>query len=334
MTAGAHAGPVGRTDPCIAVLGTGRSGTSATAGLLVKLGLTGPPPDDLIEASSSNELGHWESKTVHWCNAQLLRAVGCTTFAPPPVTRRWSAVPNYADVRARALQWFEKTHTDAPVMVKDPRLCLTLPFWRDVIPAPMASILVIRDPVKVARSLQARDDIPVSLGLALCDRYLRSASVGMEGMPALVLEYDSLLQDPVESTERICEFLERSGVVVGQPARERAAGHLDARLRHHVAKPDEYDGMAQVQRDVFEILVSQGGTHDAWSSPEMPPPPDWVEDVLRLRRAFAARNRELNWLKSQSGYRVEAAIRRLLGRPAEFSDLLDVTPAGRPLPSE
>jgi hypothetical protein len=319
-------------EPCIAVIAMGRSGSSATAGLLIKLGLAGPRPDDLIEASSSNELGHWESRAVHRCNGQLLRAVGCTTFTPPPVMRSWGAVPNYSKVRDHALKWFSDTYSGGPMMVKDPRMCITLPFWRDVLPAPMAAVFVLRDPVKVSRSLQARDDIPVSLGLAQWDRYMRSAAVGLEGLPTLVIEYDRMMAEPVASTDEICDFLGQLGIAVSDQVKARATEQLDVRLRHQEAGHDDYDDMAQVQRQIYNALAQRRGTQSPWKAPEFPPAPEWVDDVLRLRRAYAARNRELLWVKEKAGYRIGAAFRRLTGRP-KFADLLDVTPEGRPVPT-
>ena len=144
----------------------------ATAGLLVKLGLSGPRPDDLIPASSANESGHWESRGMHRYNARLLAAVGATGYGPPQVMVRWDGVRGYNEIRDAASSWFATTYVGKPRMVKDPRLCVTLPFWRDVLPKSTAAVFVLRDPVRVARSLEARDDIPMTLALAVWDRYV------------------------------------------------------------------------------------------------------------------------------------------------------------------
>ena len=79
-------------DPCVAVIGVGRSGTSATAGLLVNLGLSGPRGDDLLPATSFNQSGHWESRSVIRCNVKLLRSVGASGHGPPPTTLNWDGV--------------------------------------------------------------------------------------------------------------------------------------------------------------------------------------------------------------------------------------------------
>ena len=173
MDSAESSGASDAVEPCVAVIGMDRSGTSATAGLLVKLGLTGPQPDDLVPPTRTNESGHWESRSVIRCNVQLLLAAGFIGYGPPPVGFDWSQVEGYAERRDEAQEWFRVTHSGGPVMVKDPRMCLTLTFWRNALPAPMAAVFVLRDPLKVARSLETRDGLSLSLSLALWDRYIR-----------------------------------------------------------------------------------------------------------------------------------------------------------------
>jgi hypothetical protein len=304
--------------PCVAVVGMHRSGTSATAGLLIGLGLDGPREDDLIPADSSNERGHWESESVHQCNAHILTALGATSYAPPVVENGWESEPRFDEERREAVRWFTSTASGRPLVLKDPRLCLTLPLWRTALPARLGAVLVLRDPLEVARSLQARDHIPVMLGLAMWDRYLRAAAVGLAGLPSLVLEYDAMLANPVKTTEAMSEFLEQLGVRAAESgARDTASGRLDPRLRHQAAERDEYDDMARPLRDIYGVLAERGGSHDAWEPPVLPPAPPWVDDVVFLRREFASAVRELYWVKESRAYRMVSGLWRIKGaRPS------------------
>ena len=81
---------------CVAVVGMHRSGTSATAGLLVSLGLTGPKPDDLQPATGGNERGHFESKQMGVLNSRLLHAVGGTWTASAPGDPSWDGIRKHA----------------------------------------------------------------------------------------------------------------------------------------------------------------------------------------------------------------------------------------------
>ena len=210
--------------------------------------------------------------------------------------------------------WYSSTYDGKPLVVKDPRLCLTLPFWRETLPADMGAVLVLRDPVKVARSLEARDGIPMSLGLALWDRYLRSAAVGLEGLPTLVVEYDRVLADPARCVEEVVGFLGRRGIEVPSGASEDARGFLDSDLRHQQAHNDAYDEFAGVQRQVFEQLAQIESPHDAWHPPSLPDPPVWVDDVIRLRRDLVVKNRQLREIKRSPMNKIVAKVMAAAGR--------------------
>ena len=198
--------PQRTVQPTIAVVGMHRSGTSATAGLLIGFGLSGPRPDDLVPGDTSNERGHWESHEVQSCNAHLLAARGATAYAPPQFTSNWDDIPVYESVLSEARQWFDATYCGRPLVMKDPRICLTLPFWRSALPSTLGAVFVLRDPMDVARSLEARDGIPVLLGLAMWDRYIRSATAGLAGIPTLVVEYDAMLEDPPKASKAVSAF--------------------------------------------------------------------------------------------------------------------------------
>ena len=137
---------------------------------------------------------------------------GATTYAPPPFMRDLSDFSGYGAVEPQAKRWFASTYTGRSIVIKDPRLCLTMPFWRAVLPTPLGAVFVLRDPMHVARSLQARDDIPITLGLALWDRYIRSANDGLAGLPVLVTKYDSMIEHRAETTGRMATFLEHMGI--------------------------------------------------------------------------------------------------------------------------
>ena len=87
---------------CVAVVGMHRSGTSATAGLLVGLGLTPPKLDDLFPAEQSNERGHWESRAVILHSLKVMGTLGGRTYSPPPPTSGWEVRPEFDSLRAEA----------------------------------------------------------------------------------------------------------------------------------------------------------------------------------------------------------------------------------------
>ena len=103
--------------------------------------------------------------------------------------------------------------------VEGPRTCLTLPFWRQALHRPLAGIVVFRNPMDVATSLQFRNSLPLSFGVALWERYTRLLFEHAGGMPLLVSCYDDLVQDPVGWSRTACAFLNVLGIAV-QPGVE------------------------------------------------------------------------------------------------------------------
>jgi len=228
-------------------------------------------------------------------------------------------------LRTEVSKWFDATSDGRTLVVKDPRLCITLPLWRSALPHPLASIFVLRDPLEVARSLQTRDGLPLVLGLALWDRYMRAASLSLEGSQTLVVDYAAMLEDPVKWSDVLCGFLEELGVELGPDSRNAALKFVDARLRHQRIDDSEYEPLVGAHREVHAILSARAGIHSTWKPPELPPAPPWAEYVLQLRREVVLAKHELYWTKSSRVFRAASAFWRLTGsgpRPsvAQFGD--------------
>jgi hypothetical protein len=259
----------------------------------------------------------------------VLAARGATTYAPPQPSSDWESDVSLDAVRADAGQWFAATAGDTPLVLKDPRLCVTLPFWKKVIPSRLAAVLMLRDPLEVACSLQARDDLPVLLGLALWDRYLRSAVQDLEGLPVLVVDYRVMLADPLASCDAVCEFLKAIGVHIDPARRDRAPDLVDDGLRHQRSGPSGYEPLVGAQRQVLDLLTEREGAHAAWKAPLLPPAPPWVDDVLALRRELAVARHELHWTKTSRVFRAASAVWRVTGHgPSRLPVLHEATDDG------
>ena len=147
------------------VLGSGRSGTSLTAGLLVGAGYHAG--DDLLEPSESNPRGFFESRLVNALNEDLLAQVvpkrpRARLLRPlfrhrPRRFQRWLAVaPAGAgfDVDDGLRARLAAALPAAPWCVKDPRFTYTLRAWRPVL-GDAAYVCVFRHPGETAASILA-----------------------------------------------------------------------------------------------------------------------------------------------------------------------------------
>ena len=151
--------------------------------------------------------------------------------------------------------------TDPHLVLKDPRLCITLPLWRTVFdPAPVA-ILVLRDPLEVARSLEHRNDFPLTLSLALWRRYVQQSVAAVEGLPVFVVEYGELLRDPAGRVHALNTFLSEHGLPVNGDV-SVAVEALAPDLRHHRDDIDadlpSLEAVLSEQREFADALVRHG----------------------------------------------------------------------------
>lgn len=303
----------------VAVLGMHRSGTSATAGMLLALGLAGPAAHDLVPASESNERGHFESRSLAEMNAGVLETVGAAGYAPPGPDDPWPTSPAAQAMVPEAAAAWDRAFPRRPAMWKDPRLCCTLPFWRTVLPPPRGAVLVVRDPAEVARSLNRRDGVAVLLALAMWDRYLRCAVRAVDGLPTLLLGYDALLADPARWAGVLGDFLTSLGLPVPADGPARAAGTLDAQLRHERSTLDGYEAPVAEEREVLDALRPLAGRRTPrWEAPTLPGPGPWVADMLDQRRELERLRHELFWVRKSRVYKTSSMLWRLTGsgRPA------------------
>jgi hypothetical protein len=273
--------------PWVVVVGMHRSGTSAVTGAIGALGFNVVSPQDRLSSHESNP-EHWESLSVLLHSDAVLAHFGGTWDAPPQLPDGWENDSGLPDRTAAAQALTAAYPVPGPSVWKDPRICLLLPYWRAVLEAPMVAVLVWRPPLAVARSLRRRDGSPVPYGVALWERYNRSAIANLAGMGVYVLGYDGMVEDPVASVQGLTAWLDSTGQFDGlQPwDLEGALSAITADLRHESVRSAEDDDriLLDEQRLLVDHLTELAGPHGALpqlSGVESP----WTEAILDARRA-------------------------------------------------
>ncbi len=146
------------------IAGMHRSGTSVLAAEMARHGYA--LPVDRRPGAPDNPGGHNEPAAVVALNDAILAADG----------RRWDSIltdlpdaaADHSDDIARALR--RSFPGGGRVIVKDPRLSLTLPHWRKALEAahvPARLLIALRAPGAVAASLARRDGIDMTQGLMI-----------------------------------------------------------------------------------------------------------------------------------------------------------------------
>jgi O-antigen biosynthesis protein len=219
--------------PPVLVLGMHRGGTSAVSQILVALGLDAGPSAGLIGATDSNRHGHYEVRKITDLNEEMLASLGCSWLSPPTDAAAVAALAK-GPFREQAREALSGQFTDQPWFLKDPRLSLLLPFWREVLPIQPVVIGVVRSPSAIVRSLLRRDGLPVGYGEQLTNLYFQSMINDSEGLKSLVLCYEELLDSPKASVEVLTKFLTKENI--GEFVyTERSGAIMDRSDNHHTS---------------------------------------------------------------------------------------------------
>lgn len=268
----------------VLVLGMHRSGTSAVAGIANLLGLATSEPRDLIRGKGWNPTGHWESRSLTPLNDQILAEMGHTWWYPPPSGTGYSgAASRIVTSPQSAADQFDRVYPSGPWVWKDPRNCVTLPFWRRALDRPLAGILVFRNPIDVADSLRLRNGFPMEFGVALWERYMRLLLEHAGGLPLLVARYDDLVQNPIGWSDTARSFLTDLGVAVPPGGRAEIGQLVDQRHRHSHHGHSDTSGFSPGVTAVFETLESRLGAHRSFAGPPLPVEDPGIAEELGRR---------------------------------------------------
>lgn len=216
----------------ICVLGMHRGGTSAIASAIHTLGAYFGPEAHLMKVRADNPAGFFEHQLLTDLNDEILWALNGSWHEPPPLEEGWEVDSRLDELRERARRLLHEDFGAAPLWCwKDPRTSLTLSFWRPLLPRPRY-VLCLRNPIDVARSLQARDGFSMEKGIDLWMCHMTRAVRDTGDAPVLLVAYDDVVNNPEGELERLAAF-------IGRPRLEAASSDaqapivIDSTLRHH-----------------------------------------------------------------------------------------------------
>ncbi|MDE0036971.1 MAG: glycosyltransferase [Gammaproteobacteria bacterium] len=217
----------------IFVLGMHRSGTSAVARILNLMGVYFGGEHVGTGRSEQNVKGFWERRDVRDLNDDMLFDSSCD----------WDCVADF-DLDALSAET-RSTHVDAaadivlnmdahrPWFIKEPRLCLLFPIWRQVLESPFC-IHVLRNPLEVAHSLRTRNGIPIGTGLALWETYNLHMLNASAGLPRVFVHYEDLMKNASVVVEQLHSvLLEQGGYGLRIPSADELSRFLDDGLYRH-----------------------------------------------------------------------------------------------------
>lgn len=241
----------------VLVAGMHRSGTSLLTQVLVGLGCDAPKT--LMAADEHNPSGYWESTPIAALNDAILASAGSSWDDWERFNPDWMASPAAGEFQEQAHALVESEYGASRLFVlKDPRICRLLPFWREVIRrfgAEPRVAISLRNPFEVGESLAARDAISPSVGSLLWLRNVLDAEADSRHGKRAFAWYDDLLGNWETVVGRLGGALDvrwpKRSTTVAVDIEER----ISPSLRHH-AKDDALDdpAVSRWTRSVHAIL--------------------------------------------------------------------------------
>jgi hypothetical protein len=212
-----------------------RSGTSLLTRILNIHGLDLGDPEQLLGANdTSNPTGHWESLEVIQINDEILQLFGGNWKSPPTFPPSWENDKRLDALYSRAKQFSATMNARADLWgFKDPRVCITLPFWQKCIPD-MQFIIALRNPLAISQSLYKRDSLPVFRSVYLWNRYWMDALEATENAPRVFVLFSELVHNWQTAIEPVISFLGIENESEKSEQNKRTVDeHLSTRLIHH-----------------------------------------------------------------------------------------------------
>ncbi|MEP3656158.1 MAG: glycosyltransferase [Litorimonas sp.] len=218
---------------CWVVLGMHRSGTSAFANLLRSMGAV--PPKTLLPPTEENPKGYWESKTLMLTHDVILskmnsswtdwRRLDFSETAP-------ELIDSYKDqIKVTLHNEFDSLSN---ALIKDPRICRFYPLIKNVLAdenVNVAPLIIVRNPLEVARSLAARADVGVNEGLLLWLRYVLDVERFSRDESRLIISFEDLIEAPSAIEKRVMSFQKTVGSSGLKLSKTKNI--IDPGLRHH-----------------------------------------------------------------------------------------------------
>ncbi len=257
------------TNTALCILGMHRSGTSAITRGFNLLGAYLGEEEDLMPSLPENPEGFWERMDIYYLQESMLSVMERDWTTSAPLPENWHTLDAIRPYRIELAELVKKIFSCHPLWAwKDPRTCLLLPLWREVLSdlgIVLKVVFVVRNPLDVARSLEKRNGLPLNKGLEMWFAYSLAALKGVKGLEAVFVSYDFFLDNWKAELRNCAEALGIQWPADDSELKEKMASFVRHDLRHSISGLDELEA-AKVPDPIIRLykLLSefQSGTND------------------------------------------------------------------------
>ncbi|MFN0263109.1 glycosyltransferase [Tepidamorphus sp. 3E244] len=234
--------PEAQKRTCLLVLGMHRSGTSALTRVLSLMGAV--LPENLLGADSSNATGHWEPQKLVSLHDRMLNEAGSSWDDWRDLDLESSLSRESLDgFKAEIRRTIEEEYGDASLFViKDPRICRFPGLYFEILAAmgvAVHPILMLRNPLAVAASLSARNEIKGAQGWLYWLRHVLDAEAASRTHRRSVVFYENLLDYWRAALGPLITASDIAWPVGAEAAMDEIDAFLSKEHRHHLFTSEE-----------------------------------------------------------------------------------------------
>ncbi|WP_281241759.1 sulfotransferase family protein [Thalassotalea agarivorans] len=233
------------------MVGMHRSGTSAISGLLDRLGifmgkhLYGPQ-------KGVNEKGFFENAKIVEFNDVLFDAKVQAWDDPYAIEQSESIDPVYASYENVASDLLRSEYQGHDLWgMKDPRTSLHLAFWHNIFSNNAITphyLLMLRNPMEVAMSLEKRDGFLIEHSLRLWINYTLSSILTIRSAKHIVVDFNQLIANPEQVLADITKAFDLSGSA-------GASDFIEKSLRHNSSLVESDTEIGKIATALYQTLL-------------------------------------------------------------------------------
>lgn len=246
-----------------------------------------------LGANEENPKGFWERWDVIAANDAILKHYGCAwdklaawNFTENPAAKDVQALaPATENIKKVILE----LDANRPWVVKDPRMCLTYPYWKPHLEVPVV-VCVYRSPLEIARSLKTRNEFSFSQSMALWEYYATGVANAIRGVPTLFVSHHDMLKDPVKTVQTLLEGLQKHEIQgLRLPSEKEITSFIDPTLYRSKGSDEALDDMVTpYQKRLMNIL---SGNEPVKSTPYAPT--ELAQDMIASLDAYRSVQQKL-----------------------------------------
>lgn len=236
----------------VIVMGMHRSGTSAMTRVLNLLGLQ--LNNKILPPQKDNPAGFWESNEVIEINAEIMIRFNSSWDDFLPLANGWDSSDKIVDLYTKAESVLTDDFDGSPYyLLKDPRLCKLMPFWRRTLIKlgfDIYYVCVTRNPLEVMSSQATRDKTSPLKSSLLWLTHVITSEYHTRDAQRIFVTYQQLISDWRQVINRISKQFEIQFPIDPDIAAPEIAKFLNCDMRHHIKSAKDLDNNPYCQGEI------------------------------------------------------------------------------------